>query len=159
MVLILKIPSGTIIEHPLTNITDPSISSLYSLYNLSESSTYFISNGKTIPLDSSLFDYDECIIECKVRLNGGKGGFGSLLKGQPAVKKQTKNFDACRDISGRRLRHVNQEKQMVEWEKRKEEEERKIKKYNSATTENEIIQKLNADKNNEIAKQNEQLFI
>ena len=159
MVLILKIPNGTLIEHPLTNTTDPSISSLYSLYNLPESSAYFVSNGKPIPSGSSLFDYDECIIECKVRLNGGKGGFGSLLKGQPAVKKQTKNFDACRDISGRRLRHVNQEKQMVEWEKRKEEEERKIKKYNSATSENEIIQKLNADRNNEIAKQNEQFFI
>jgi hypothetical protein len=159
MVLILKIPSGAFIEHPLTNTTNSSISSLYSLFNLPEDGTYFTSNGKTIPSDSSLFDYDECIIECKVRLNGGKGGFGSLLKGQPAVKKQTKNFDACRDISGRRLRHVNQEKQMVEWEKRKEEEERKIKKYNSATSESEIIQKLNADKNNEIAKQNEQFFI
>ena len=25
------------------------------------------------------------------------------------------NFDACRDINGRRLRHVNSEKKLTEW--------------------------------------------
>ncbi|KAL5727035.1 hypothetical protein ACHQM5_000271 [Ranunculus cassubicifolius] len=56
-----------------------------------------------------------------LRLVGGKGGFGSLLRGAAtkAGQKKTNNFDACRDMSGRRLRHVNAEKRLQEW---KEEE-------------------------------------
>lgn len=44
-------------------------------------------------------------------LLGGKGGFGTLLKGQSkqAGAKTTLDFGACRDLSGRRLRHVNDE--------------------------------------------------
>ena len=48
---------------------------------------------------------------CRVvsRINGGKGGFGTLLKGQSrqASANTTKDFSACRDLQGRRLRHVN----------------------------------------------------
>ncbi|EFJ12791.1 hypothetical protein SELMODRAFT_234970 [Selaginella moellendorffii] len=52
-----------------------------------------------------------------LRLRGGKGGFGSLLRGAAtkAGQKKTSNFDACRDMSGRRLRHVNGEKKIKEW--------------------------------------------
>ncbi|CAN6710803.1 unnamed protein product [Malus baccata var. baccata] len=63
-----------------------------------------------------------------LRLAGGKGGFGSLLRGAAtkAGQKKTSNFDACRDMSGRRLRHVNAEKKLEEW--RAEEEERMLEK-------------------------------
>uniref|UniRef100_A0A0C9RUB4 TSA: Wollemia nobilis Ref_Wollemi_Transcript_12730_1914 transcribed RNA sequence n=1 Tax=Wollemia nobilis TaxID=56998 RepID=A0A0C9RUB4_9CONI len=52
-----------------------------------------------------------------LRLRAGKGGFGSLLRGAAtkAGQKKTSNFDACRDMSGRRLRHVNAEKKLEEW--------------------------------------------
>lgn len=62
------------------------------------------------------------------RLRGGKGGFGSLLRGAAtkAGQKKTNNFDACRDMSGRRLRHVNAEKKLQEW--KAEAEERKLEK-------------------------------
>ncbi len=46
-----------------------------------------------------------------LRLVGGKGGFGALLR-SGARGSQTANFDACRDLSGRRLRHVNADKQL-----------------------------------------------
>ena len=44
-------------------------------------------------------------------LKGGKGGFGALLKavGKKAGKKKTTDFGACRDLNGRRLRHINDE--------------------------------------------------
>ncbi|KAF7826176.1 protein SDE2-like protein [Senna tora] len=63
-----------------------------------------------------------------LRLAGGKGGFGSLLRGAAtkAGQKKTNNFDACRDMSGRRLRHVNAEKRLEEW--KAEEAERKLEK-------------------------------
>ncbi|XP_057439661.1 uncharacterized protein LOC130731392 [Lotus japonicus] len=61
-------------------------------------------------------------------LKGGKGGFGSLLRGAAtkAGQKKTNNFDACRDMSGRRLRHVNAEKRLEDW--KAGEEERKLEK-------------------------------
>ena len=34
-----------------------------------------------------------------LRLRGGKGGFGSLLRGA-GKQKLTDNFDACRDLQG-----------------------------------------------------------
>lgn len=59
--------------------------------------------------------FPSCHVSC--RLLGGKGGFGSLLRGAAtrAGQKKTSNFDACRDMSGRRLRHVNAEKKLKEW--------------------------------------------
>jgi len=73
-----------------------------------------------------------------------KGGFGSLLKGQPPVKKRTNNFDSCRDLSGRRLRHVNQEKLLNDWQQRKVDEERMLKDYNNneISNANNYVEKL-----------------
>ncbi|XP_020571483.1 protein SDE2 homolog [Phalaenopsis equestris] len=63
-----------------------------------------------------------------LRLPGGKGGFGSLLRGAAtkAGQKKTNNFDACRDMSGRRLRHVNAEKKLEEW--KAEADDRRLEK-------------------------------
>ncbi|KAL3624397.1 hypothetical protein CASFOL_031065 [Castilleja foliolosa] len=68
------------------------------------------------------------VVHLLLRLRGGKGGFGSLLRGAAtkAGQKKTNNFDACRDMSGRRLRHVNAEKKLEEW--RAGAEERKLEK-------------------------------
>ena len=56
-------------------------------------------------------------------IRGGKGGFGSLLKSQSrqAGAKATTNFGACRDLQGRRLRHVNDHvaaQHFAEWQER-----------------------------------------
>nr|WJH19565.1 Replication stress response regulator SDE2 [Euglena gracilis] len=56
------------------------------------------------------------VLHAVLRLRAGKGGFGSNLRS--AGKKQkgiVTNFDACRDLSGRRIRHVTQEKQLEGW--------------------------------------------
>ncbi|RAL54206.1 hypothetical protein DM860_004677 [Cuscuta australis] len=68
------------------------------------------------------------VVHVLLRLRGGKGGFGSLLRGAAtkAGQKKTNNFDACRDMSGRRLRHVMAEKKMEEW--LAETEERRLEK-------------------------------
>ena len=67
------------------------------------------------------------MVEVRPRCLGGKGGFGAMLRGQasrPGMKKVQANTGAMRDLSGRRLRHVEQEAQLQEWaaeeEKRKE---------------------------------------
>merc|ERR1711991_328291 len=69
-----------------------------------------------------------------LRLCGGKGGFGSLLKqqGRKAGKKKVTDFGACRDLNGRRLRHVNDEIRLRKFRQlhnqARQELEKKIKK-------------------------------
>lgn len=67
------------------------------------------------------------------RLLGGKGGFGSMLRAIGAQIEKTTNREACRDLSGRRLRDINEEKRLKAWiekqaKREKEAVERKKKK-------------------------------
>lgn len=66
------------------------------------------------------------------RILGGKGGFGSMLRAIGAQIEKTTNREACRDLSGRRLRDINEEKRLKAWiekqVKRKEEVEELKKK-------------------------------
>ena len=67
------------------------------------------------------------VINMLLRLNGGKGGFGSMLRALGKSTKSLEHQEACRDIHGRRLRHVNSEKKLIEWyameKERKEQDE------------------------------------
>ena len=117
-----------------------------------------ISNGKNLSLNSELKDYENSIIEFRIILKGGKGGFGTLLKTQPARKKLTNNFDACRDLSGRRLGHVNQERKMREWEQQRNEESKIINKYNNGGKFEDIEKHLKKDKNIDIIKANKKFL-
>ncbi|CAF2034301.1 hypothetical protein HID58_031527 [Brassica napus] len=78
--------------------------------------------------DGSAVSQSDTTVNLVLSLRGGKGGFGSLLRGAAtkAGQKKTNNFDACRDMSGRRLRHVNAEKRLEEW--KEGEEERRLEK-------------------------------
>ncbi|KAK8639666.1 hypothetical protein V6N13_138038 [Hibiscus sabdariffa] len=78
--------------------------------------------------DDSVISHSNATLNLSLRLLGGKGGFGSLLRGAAtkAGQKKTSNFEACRDMSGRRLRHVNAEKRLEEW--KAEEEQRRLEK-------------------------------
>ncbi|KAH9363729.1 hypothetical protein HPB48_020463 [Haemaphysalis longicornis] len=48
-------------------------------------------------------------------LSGGKGGFGSMLRAIGAQIEKTTNREACRDLSGRRLRDINHETRLKRW--------------------------------------------
>ncbi len=63
-------------------------------------------------------------VNIRLRLVGGKGGFGSQLRAQGnrmSSKKRAGNYEACRDLSGRRIRTVNQAKLISEYLQRKPE--------------------------------------
>lgn len=71
------------------------------------------------------------------RLVGGKGGFGSMLRALGAQIEKTTNREACRDLSGRRMRDVNNEKKLREWaaksaEREKDKQERRKEKRERA---------------------------
>uniref|UniRef100_A0A3Q2P065 Replication stress response regulator SDE2 n=1 Tax=Fundulus heteroclitus TaxID=8078 RepID=A0A3Q2P065_FUNHE len=63
------------------------------------------------------------VYHLEARLCGGKGGFGSMLRALGAQIEKTTNREACRDLSGRRLRDVNHEKEMADWLKKQAERE------------------------------------
>ncbi|KAJ3329009.1 importin-alpha export receptor [Blyttiomyces sp. JEL0837] len=64
-----------------------------------------------------------------LRLRGGKGGFGSMLRAQGGKmsSKKTTNFEACRDLSGRRLKTVNDAKKLADYVEKEPERKRKQK--------------------------------
>lgn len=90
--------------------------------SLSSRDCYVLNQGKIVGFDTQLKD-DEIYTVCP-RLRGGKGGFGSMLRAIGAQIEKTTNREACRDLSGRRMRDVNNEKKMVEYIEKKAEEER-----------------------------------
>lgn len=54
-----------------------------------------------------------------LKILGGKGGFGSLLRGQGMIAR-VDNFDSCRDLNGRKIREVNNEIRLAEWKSKQE---------------------------------------
>ncbi|KAG0222955.1 hypothetical protein BGW42_006183 [Actinomortierella wolfii] len=84
--------------------------------------------------DIPLFNDDDARLKSfglYLRLNGGKGGFGSMLRAQGGrmSSQKTTNTDACRDLSGRRIRTVNDAKKVADYVA-KEAEREKLKKEN-----------------------------
>ncbi|KAM5126420.1 splicing regulator SDE2-like [Mantella aurantiaca] len=69
---------------------------------------YVTCNGRRVGGDEAL--QDGLTYSVEPRLRGGKGGFGSMLRALGAQIEKTTNREACRDLSGRRLRDVNHEK-------------------------------------------------
>lgn len=77
--------------------------------------SYILGSGETLPP-----------LRVHLRIYGGKGGFGSLLRGgnSRVGQKRTHNFDACRDLAtGRRLRNVNNEQKLSDWYSQEKERE------------------------------------
>lgn len=100
------------------------------------------SNGCSVPLDEIVYilanrtcwpllhlrvshvDFPFVQVQVRSSIRGGKGGFGTVLKGESrqAGAKMTTDFGACRDLQGRRLRHVNDEIKLRKWRERKRRE-------------------------------------
>ncbi|XP_039865947.1 replication stress response regulator SDE2 isoform X2 [Simochromis diagramma] len=82
---------------------------------------YVTRDGRRAHLDDPL--EHGAVYHLELRLLGGKGGFGSMLRALGAQIEKTTNREACRDLSGRRLRDVNHEKEMADWLKKQAERE------------------------------------
>ncbi|XP_014673553.1 PREDICTED: protein SDE2 homolog [Priapulus caudatus] len=83
---------------------------------------YLTSNGKLIRDDTPITSGNVFVVWA--RLPGGKGGFGSMLRAIGAQIEKTTNREACRDLSGRRLRDINQEKRIKDWVGKQHERDR-----------------------------------
>lgn len=89
-------------------------------FNIPPSDFFLLSNGKI--LQNEFIETEE--IQLVLKIYGGKGGFGSMLRAIGAQIEKTTNREACRDLSGRRLRDINEEKRLKNWIEKKKNEER-----------------------------------
>lgn len=81
------------------------------------------------------FIEDGSVAQLVLLLPGGKGGFGSMLRAIGAQIEKTTNREACRDLSGRRLRDVNEEKRLKKWISKQAEREREAAERKKAKLE------------------------
>uniref|UniRef100_A0A8C9UH15 Replication stress response regulator SDE2 n=1 Tax=Serinus canaria TaxID=9135 RepID=A0A8C9UH15_SERCA len=88
---------------------------------MQEENLYVKCNGRLVSDEDEL--QSGVVYSLEPRLCAGKGGFGSMLRALGAQIEKTTNREACRDLSGRRLRDVNHEKAMAEWVKKQAERE------------------------------------
>lgn len=112
---------------------------LFEKFNIFQESYFLKKSGKPLGVHDEL----EGSIQVVPRLCGGKGGFGSMLRAIGAQIEKTTNREACRDLSGRRLRDINEEQRLKKWisqqaEREREAEERKKKKLEKLSAEPKI---------------------
>lgn len=122
--------SGCISINQLSSDDDISNLRLYisSKFNVPGELLIFSNKSKILKDHTPLNSLTGCFIQANFSLLGGKGGFGSLLRGQAATKRKTTNFDSSRDLKGRRIRNVENEKKLKDFLRKKQEEDEKIKK-------------------------------
>jgi hypothetical protein len=104
---------------------DSNVSDLKDLLHAS-SSSYLVYSGKVLQDEKQLHAYGVeagSTIEMRWRMRGGKGGFGAILRAQGRAGNKDGNFDACRDLQGRRIRHQRVEKELEEWKQQSKERE------------------------------------
>jgi len=110
---------------------DEIINDISEILGLSCKDFYLENNGRRLEQCSNIQDH--ATLYLRLRTLGGKGGFGSMLRAIGAQIEKTTNREACRDLSGRRLRDINEEKRLKSWlekqlEREREAEERKKRK-------------------------------
>ncbi|KII74608.1 Protein SDE2 [Thelohanellus kitauei] len=57
----------------------------------------------------------DCTITVNLKLCGGKGGFGTMLKTMGSRMGRSTNQDSCRTLEGRRLKDVKNDRRISEW--------------------------------------------
>lgn len=88
--------------------------SVYNLTSIPVQDQVLNSMGGLMLMDKDAFDLQHPVhfLNLSGRLLGGKGGFGSMLRAQGGRMnaQKTTNFEACRDLQGRRIKTVNDAK-------------------------------------------------
>src|SRR5579859_3825237 len=83
--------------------------------------SYLLKSHSTTPLSTlQTVSHDTLFLTLSLRLRGGKGGFGSQLRAQGGRmasrrKRGPQDKSSCRDLSGRRLKAVQDAKDLAEY--------------------------------------------
>lgn len=125
--LALSVPltanAGCILDHVTQQLSLPKqVSNLLRLtriggQSVSMNTTVSVLTGLSVrnPFGHNVFA--PLILEVRMALSGGKGGFGSMLRAQGGKMSSNRNGeennDSCRDLNGRRLSTVKQARQLA----------------------------------------------
>uniref|UniRef100_A0A2M4ASA8 Putative agap001314-pa-like protein n=1 Tax=Anopheles triannulatus TaxID=58253 RepID=A0A2M4ASA8_9DIPT len=93
-----------------SSVADDITSVIEKWKGLAPADYYLTQSGRLIAGLHNLVPYIP--LRINERLLGGKGGFGSMLRAIGAQIEKTTNREACRDLCGRRLRDINEEKRL-----------------------------------------------
>ena len=125
----IRFPEAFHFEYTLNVKSSSTVKDLYKILqqagvctDVIQNCSYITNRGLCPNPDDQLLNNE--IYTFNFKLNGGKGGFGSMLRALGSQIEKTTNNEACRDLSGRRMRDVNNEKKMMEWVKQKAEKDR-----------------------------------
>ncbi|XP_050355960.1 replication stress response regulator SDE2 [Nymphalis io] len=145
----------------LSNIECTDVSDLKSIissqYGVHSEDLFVVINGKKAT-DALNLQNTKNVVRIYTRLVGGKGGFGSMLRAIGAQIEKTTNREACRDLSGRRLRDINEEKRLRKWLEGQDEREREAVERKQKKLERLIAEpKINVNLNPEYEKEREEL--
>ncbi|CAH2097312.1 unnamed protein product [Euphydryas editha] len=131
-----------------------------SQYGVHSKDLYVLINGKRVTDESNCenFQNNGNVVRVFTKLVGGKGGFGSMLRAIGAQIEKTTNREACRDLSGRRLRDINEEKRLRKWLEGQDERDREAIERKQKKLERLIAEpKIKVDLNPEYIKEREEL--
>jgi hypothetical protein len=119
------LPSDTVQEQSLEDLKEQ----IFDFLGIPLQEQALFYNGRLIHNLSGLETlHSGSVIDVNLRLDGGKGGFGSLLRGQAVSKRKITNFDASRDLQGRRIRNVKLHQKLMEWARKKKQDDKAIQK-------------------------------
>ena len=126
----VKISESTIFQQQRSSLAEI-IQDLESVLHISKDSFYITRNGRLCQDQGLLLGLDD-VIQVNPRLVGGKGGFGSMLRALGSQISKTNNKEACRDLSGRRLRDINDEDRLKKYVAKQAEREREAEEKHKA---------------------------
>lgn len=113
--------------------------------------TYLTRLGGQLVKDDDVFNDNIVNLRLNVRIPGGKGGFGSMLRAQGGKmrrkkgKKNEEANDSFRNLDGRRLKSVRQAKELAKYLERQPEIQRKANESKRAKLQS-IIDAAESDK-------------
>jgi hypothetical protein len=115
----------------------------YEQFSLKTTSGYIYNDEQLSTIVSRAYSAPICL-ELHLGLDGGKGGFGSLLRGGQGLNhKKTTNFNSCRDLNGRRIRIVDAERRLNEaaaqTDKKEEKDDEEEEEYDEKEEQKEKV--------------------
>ena len=90
-----------------------------TLTNFKDSDFYLIGSNSRLISSSSQLSEPQNFIDLRLKLFGGKGGFGTLMKNQAISKRKFTSTLASRNLNGKRVRDIKNEIRIKKWLKKK----------------------------------------
>lgn len=90
-----------------------------TLTKLNDSDFYLIGSNSKLISSSSQLSQPQNFVDLRLKLLGGKGGFGTLMKNQAIAKRKFTSTLSSRNLNGKRVRDIKNEIRIKKWLRKK----------------------------------------